>query len=99
MIVILSLVCQILADAAVLPMPLLWFTNLECRCLRFSSPLASSSRCCCQAANKASGAVVLIYIEAVILAVESSHSASGCLGTLAFRPLCNDIGYSVGSIS
>jgi hypothetical protein len=45
-IVILSLVCQMLADAAVLPSPLLWRYASESRSQPFSSRRDSSSRCC-----------------------------------------------------
>ena len=43
-IVILSLVCQILADAAVLPAPMLWFVRVGVRLRRFSFLLDSSFR-------------------------------------------------------
>ncbi len=43
-IVILSLVCQLLADGAVLPDPLLWAVRIGVP--RFSSRRGSSSRCC-----------------------------------------------------
>src|SRR5437879_7012266 len=45
-IVILSLVCQMLADAAVLPTPMLWFFESECHSPRFSFRRGSSSQCC-----------------------------------------------------
>ena len=68
-IVILSLVCQILADAAVLPTPLLWVVRIGVPLAAilisagfFFSVLAPTT-------TQASGAVSLIYAGAVILAV------------------------------
>jgi len=67
-IVILSLICQMLADAAVLPIPLLW-------AVRIGVPLAAILISCgfffsvlSPTATQASGAVALIYAGAVILA-------------------------------
>jgi hypothetical protein len=45
-IVILSLVCQILADAAVLPSPLVWFVRIGVPLSAILSPLASAFLCC-----------------------------------------------------
>jgi hypothetical protein len=45
-IVILSLVCQILADSAVLPLVLSGLCVLECPSRRFSYRLGSFFRCC-----------------------------------------------------
>ena len=45
-IVILSLVCQMLADAAALPAPSFGRSESECRWRRFSFHRASFSRCC-----------------------------------------------------
>src|ERR1700686_4265600 len=67
-IVILSLVCQILADAAVLPIPLLWFIRIG---VPLSAILISSGfffSVLPPTATQASGAVALIYVGAVILA-------------------------------
>jgi len=68
-IVILSLICEMLADSATLPAPLLWF-------VRIGVPLAAiffSARCFFSvlppAATQANGAVSLIYVGAVVLAV------------------------------
>lgn len=67
-IVILSLVCQMLADAAVLPSPLLWFVRIGVPLAAilisagfFFSVLPPNT-------TQASGAVVLIYVGALILA-------------------------------
>lgn len=68
-IVILSLVCQILADGAVLPDPLLWFVRLG---VLLSAILISSGfffSVLPPTATQASGAVALIYAGAVILAL------------------------------
>jgi hypothetical protein len=67
-IVILSLVCQILADGAVLPDPLLWFVRIG---VPLSAILISSGfffSVLPPSATQASGAVALIYVGAVILA-------------------------------
>jgi hypothetical protein len=68
-IVILSLVCQILADAAVLPTPLLWFVRIG---VPLSAILISAGfffSVLPPTATQASGAVSLIYAGALILAV------------------------------
>jgi hypothetical protein len=68
-IVILSLVCQMLADAAVLPSPLLWFVRIG---VPLSAILISAGfflSVLPPTATQASGAVALIYAGAVILAV------------------------------
>jgi hypothetical protein len=67
-IVILSLVCQMLADAAVLPSPLLWVVRIG---VPLSAILISSGfffSALPPTATQASGAVALIYAGAVILA-------------------------------
>ncbi len=66
---ILSLVCQMLADAAVLPNPLLWAVRIG---VPLSAILISSGfffSVLPPTASQASGAVALIYAGAVILAV------------------------------
>lgn len=68
-IVILSLVCQILADGAVLPDPLLWFVRIG---VPLSAILISAGfffSMLPPTATEASGAVSLIYVGAVILAL------------------------------
>jgi hypothetical protein len=68
-IVILSLICQILADAAVLPVPLLWFVRVG---VPLSAILISAGfffSVLPPTATQASGAVSLIYAGALILAV------------------------------
>jgi hypothetical protein len=68
-IVILSLVCQMLADAAVLPMPFLWFVRIG---VPLSAILISAGfffSVLPPTTSQASGAVSLIYLGALILAV------------------------------
>jgi hypothetical protein len=68
-IVILSLVCQILADAAVLPIPLLWFVRIG---VPLSAILISAGfffSVLPPTSTQASEAVSLIYAGALILAV------------------------------
>ncbi len=68
-IVILSLVCQMLADAAALPSPLLWAVRIG---VPLSAILISSGFfffVLPPTATQSSGAVVLIYVGAVILAL------------------------------
>lgn len=67
-IVILSLICQMLADAAVLPTPVLWAVRIG---VPLSAILISSGfffSVLSPTATQASGAVSLIYAGAVILA-------------------------------
>jgi len=68
-IVILSLVCQILADGAVLPDPLLWFVRIA---VPLSAILISSGfffSVVPATINQTSGAVAQIYAGEVILAL------------------------------
>jgi hypothetical protein len=67
-IVILSLVCQMLADAAVLPTPLLWFVRIG---VPLAAILISSGfffAVLPPGSSQAGSAVSLIYLGAVILA-------------------------------
>ena len=80
-IVILSLVCQILADAAVLPAPILWFVRIG---IPLSAILISAGfffSVLPPTATQASGAVSLIYAGAVILAVGVVTLGIGLLRT------------------
>jgi len=80
-IVILSLVCQILADAAVLPTPLLWLIRIG---LPLSPILISAGfffSVLTPTATEAGGAVSLIYTGAVILAVGVVTLGVGLLRT------------------
>jgi hypothetical protein len=68
-IVILSLVCEMLADAAALPTPMLWFVRIG---VPLSAILISAGfffSVLPPTATQASGAVSLIYAGALILAV------------------------------
>jgi len=68
-IVILSLICQMLADAAVLPIPMLWFVRIG---VPLSEILISAGfffSVLPPTATQASGAVSLIYAGALILAI------------------------------
>jgi hypothetical protein len=68
-IVFLSLVCQILADGAVLPDPLLWIVRIG---VPFSAILISAGfffSVLPPTATLANGAVSLIYVGALILAI------------------------------
>ena len=80
-IVILSLVCQILADSAVLPSPLVWFVRIG---VPLSAILISAGfffSMLPPAATKPSGAVKLIYAGAV-LALSVITLAIGLIRTL-----------------
>ena len=68
-IVILSLVCQMLADAAVLPSPLIWFVRIG---VPLSAILISAGfffSMLPPTATQPNGAISLIYVGAVVLAV------------------------------
>ena len=68
-IVILSLICRMLADAAVLPIPMLWFVRIG---VPLSEILISAGfffSVLPPTATQASGAVSLIYAGALILAI------------------------------
>jgi hypothetical protein len=78
-IVILSLVCQILADAAVLPSPLTWFVRIG---FPLSAVLISAGfffSMLPPTATQPNGTISLLYIGAVILAVSVLTLAVGML--------------------
>ena len=80
-IVILSLVCQIVADSAVLPEPLLWFVRVG---VPVSAILISAGfffSMLSPAATQAGGAVALIYVGAVVLAASVITLGVGLLRT------------------
>src|SRR5580704_6241904 len=82
-IVILSLVCQMLADAAVLPEPLLWAVRIG---VPLSAILISGGfffSVLPPSATEAGGAVNLIYLGALILAFSVVTLGVGLLGTSA----------------
>jgi hypothetical protein len=68
-IVILSLVCQILADAAVLPAPLLWFVRIGVPLAAILISAGFFFSVLPPTANEAGGAVALIYVGALVLAI------------------------------
>jgi hypothetical protein len=68
-IVILSLVCQMLADAAALPGPLLWFVRIGVPLAAILISAGFFLSVLPPAATEASGAVGLIYVGALILAI------------------------------
>jgi hypothetical protein len=68
-IVILSLICEVLADASVLPIPMLWFVRIG---VPLAAILISSGfffSVLSPTATQASGAVSLIYAGAMVLAL------------------------------
>jgi hypothetical protein len=80
--VILSLVCQILADASTLPGPLLWFVRIG---VPFAAVLISAGfffSVLPPAATRASSAVALIYVGALILAIAVLSLGIGLLRAL-----------------
>jgi hypothetical protein len=82
-IVILSSVCQILADAAALPSPLIWFVRIG---VPLSAILISARfffSMLPPTATQPSGAVSLIYVGAAILALSVLTLAIGLIRTPA----------------
>ena len=82
-IVILSLVCQVLADSAVLPSPFVWFVRIG---VPVSAILISAGfffSMLRPAATEPSGAVGLIYAGAVVLAISIITLAVGLIRTSA----------------
>lgn len=80
-IVILSLVCQILADSAVLPSPLVWFVRIG---VPLSAILISAGfffSMLPPTAIQPNAAVALIYVGAVILAASLITLAIGLIRT------------------
>jgi hypothetical protein len=78
-IVILSLVCQILADAAVLPSPVVWLVRIG---VPLSAILISAGfffSMLPPTATQPNGAVALIYVGAVILAASVFTLALGLI--------------------
>jgi hypothetical protein len=78
-IVILSLVCQVLADAAVLPLSLVWFVRVG---VPLSAILISAGfffSMLPPTATQPNGAISLIYVGAVILAVSVLTLAVGLI--------------------
>ena len=80
-IVILSLVCQMLVDAAVLPTPLLWFVRIGVPLSAIFISAGFFFSALPPTATQASGAVALIYVGALILAVGVVTLGIGLLRT------------------
>jgi hypothetical protein len=82
-IVILSLVCQILADSAVLPSPLVWFVRIGVPLSAIFISAGFFFSMLPAAATEPSGAVGLIYAGAVVLAISVITLAVGLIRTSA----------------
>ena len=68
-IVILSLICEVLADSATLPAPFLWFVRIGIPLAAILISAGFFFSVLPQAATQANGAVSLIYVGEVVLAV------------------------------
>ena len=68
-IVLLSLVCQVLADSATLPEPLLWLARIGVPAAAILLPLGFFLSMTSPTATAPNGFVSLIYVGAVVLAV------------------------------
>jgi Ni,Fe-hydrogenase I cytochrome b subunit len=68
-IVILSLICEVLADSAALPIPLLWLVRIGVPLAAILISAGFFFSVLPPAAIQANGAVSLIYVGAVVLAV------------------------------
>ena len=68
-IVILSLICEMLADSATLPIPLLWFVRIGVPLAAILISAGFFFSVLPPSATQVSGAVSLIYVGAVVLAL------------------------------
>ena len=68
-IVLLALICQVLADSAALPIPLLWFVRIGVPLAAILIAAGFFFSVLPPAATQANGAVSLIYVGAVVLAI------------------------------
>jgi hypothetical protein len=80
-IVILSLICQVLADAATLPTPLLWFVRIGVPLAAILISAGFFFSVLPPTATQANGAVSLVHAGAVILAVGVVALGIGLLRT------------------
>ena len=80
-IVILSLVCQILADAAVLPAPMLWLVRIGVPLAAILISAGFFFSVLPPDAARVNGAVSLIYVGALVLAVSVVTLGIGLLRT------------------
>jgi hypothetical protein len=78
-IVILSLVCQLLADAAVLPASLVWFVRIGVPLSAVLISMGFFFSMLPPTATQPNGTVALIYVGAVILAVSALTLAIGLI--------------------
>ncbi len=78
-IVILSLVCQVLADAAVLPSPLVWFVRIGVPLSAIFISAGFFFSMLPPTATQPNGAVSVIYVGAVVLAVSVLTLAIGLI--------------------
>jgi hypothetical protein len=67
--VLLSLICQLLADAAALPPVLVWFARLGAPCAAILMPLGFFLSVAGPQATKPSGLIKLVYAGALIMAL------------------------------
>jgi hypothetical protein len=81
-IVILSLVCEILADSAALPVPLLWFVRIGVPLAAILISAGFFFSVIPPAATQAGAAVSLIYIGAVVLAAAVLSLGVGLIGAV-----------------
>ncbi len=80
-IVILSLICQVLADAAILPTPMLWFVRIGVPLAAILISAGFFFSVLPPTTTEASGAVALIYFGAAILAIAVVTLGIGLLRT------------------
>lgn len=81
--VILALICQLLADAATLPMPLLWLARIGVPAAAILLPLGFFLSMASPTATTPNGLVNFIYVGAVVLAVSVLTLGVGLLRTPA----------------
>jgi hypothetical protein len=81
-IVILSLICEMLADASVLPMPLLWFVRIGVPLAAILISAGFFSSVLPPTTTEAGGAVALIYVGALVLAIAVLLLGVGLLRSL-----------------
>src|SRR5437773_859840 len=67
--ILLSLICQLLADAVVLPSALVWFARLGAPCAAILMPLGFFQSVASPRAARPNGLIGLVYAGAVILAL------------------------------
>jgi hypothetical protein len=81
-IVILSLICEMLADASVLPMPLLWFVRIGVPLAAILISAGFFFSVLPPTTAEAGGAVALIYVGALVLAIAVLLLGVGLLRSL-----------------